>query len=151
MRITDGSPAANPVMGVIFSFETTLTRDSGGGLPVLLGSSQAQVMTDQNGVASIVPSVGSVGPCDVFITVSAGQLTAQFQMESVGAISSEPRNNPVKDPIARRDPFRMPPGQMQPVERRAPLPVHNEPAKRAISQSQFRSRSQSRSNDPPSR
>ncbi len=46
-------------------------------------------MTDQNGVASIVPSVGSVGPCDVFITVSAGQLTAQFQMESVGAIVPE--------------------------------------------------------------
>jgi hypothetical protein len=38
----------------------------------------------------IVPSAGSVGPCEVFIIVSAGQSTAQFQMESVAAMVSGP-------------------------------------------------------------
>jgi hypothetical protein len=101
MRITDGSLAANPVMGVNVTFETTLARIStgsggpggggdslggGNGLPVILGSSQAQVATDQNGLASIVPSAANVGPCDVLIQVSAGQTSIQFQMENLAAI-----------------------------------------------------------------
>ena len=91
MRVTDGSLAENPVMGVNVTFETTLARESRKiGLPVILGSSQTQVVTAQDGLASIVPSAGSVGPCDVFITVSAGQSTAQFQMESVAAIVPAP-------------------------------------------------------------
>jgi hypothetical protein len=94
MRVTDGSSAANPVLGVTVAFATTLARvsQSPGSnsneneLPVLLGSSQAQVVTAQNGLASIVPSAGSVGPCDVFITASAGVSIAQFQMESLAPI-----------------------------------------------------------------
>ena len=108
MRVTDGSLAANPVMGVNVIFNTTLARVDGGsngggsGLPVLLGSSQAKVVSAQDGTASVVPSVGSVGPCDVFITVSAGQSSAQFQMESVAAIVvSQPHNPPGKAPAAR--------------------------------------------------
>jgi hypothetical protein len=107
MRVTDGSPAANPVMGVTVTFETTLARTNANlegqqdadsnvganGVAVILGSSQAQVVTTQDGLASIVPSVGNLGPCDVFITVSAAQLTAQFQMEEVAAIPSQPPNN----------------------------------------------------------
>ncbi len=45
MRVTDGSAAANPVMGVNVTFATTLARVSENGMPVLLGSSQAQVVT----------------------------------------------------------------------------------------------------------
>ncbi|MGA2978711.1 MAG: hypothetical protein ABSD76_03885 [Terriglobales bacterium] len=106
MRATDGSLASNPVMGVNVTFATTLARmpispdpspdqeaQPGGdslaeanGLPILLSSSQAQVVTTQDGLASIVPSAANVGPCDVFITVSAGASTAQFQMESLAAI-----------------------------------------------------------------
>jgi hypothetical protein len=88
MRVTDGSSAANPVMGVNVTFATTLARVSldSEGMPVILGSSQAQVVSAQNGTASIVPSAGSVGPCDVFITVSAGPSTAQLQMENLAAI-----------------------------------------------------------------
>ena len=88
MRVTDGSSAANPVMGVNVIFATTLARVSldSEGMPVILGSSQAQVVSAQNGTASIVPSAGSVGPCDVFITVSAGPSTAQLQMENLSAI-----------------------------------------------------------------
>ncbi|MGB7929066.1 MAG: IPT/TIG domain-containing protein [Terriglobales bacterium] len=86
MRVTDGSSAANPVMGVSVTFATTLARVTGDGPPVLLGSSQSQVVSAQDGTASIVPSAENVGPCAVFITVSAGQSTAQLQMESLAAI-----------------------------------------------------------------
>ncbi len=77
-------------MGVNITLKTTLARVPENGMPVILGSSQAQVVSAQDGLASIVPSEGSVGPCEVFITVSAGQSTAQFQMESVAAIVSGP-------------------------------------------------------------
>jgi hypothetical protein len=107
MRVTDGSAADNPVMGVDVSFATTLARVSFGegspqngegldgetGSPVLLGSSQAQVVSAQGGAASILPTVGSVGPCDVFITVNAGASTAEFQMENLAAIVSQQTNN----------------------------------------------------------
>jgi hypothetical protein len=110
MRVTDGSPAANPVMGVTVTFATTLARVSlnngGNGLPIILGSSQAQVVTTQDGLASIVPSAGDVGPCAVFITVTAGASTAQFQMESVAGIvpiaPEPPESGRSKAPLARR-------------------------------------------------
>ena len=119
VRVTDGSLASNPVMGVNVTFETTLARVSpdpggqqdgdsnvgGNGMPVLLGSSQAQVVSTQDGLASIVPSAGSVGPCYVFITVSAGQSTVQLQMESVAAIVlAQPNNSRAQAPSAPRDP-----------------------------------------------
>jgi hypothetical protein len=104
VRVTDGSLAADPVMGVNVTFKITLARVPENGQPVILGSSQAQVVSAQDGIASIVPSAGSVGPCDVFITVIAGQSTAQFQMESVAAIVSgaPPKNGPPKSPSAPR-------------------------------------------------
>jgi len=104
VRVTDGSPAADPVMGVDVTFKTTLARVPENGMPVILGSSQTQVVSAQDGLASVVPSAGSVGPCDVFITVSAGQSTAQFQMESVAAIvpGSPPKTGPPKTPSAPR-------------------------------------------------
>ncbi len=122
MRVTDGSQAANPVMGVTVTFETTLARVSteqqgppggetlggsgGDGLPVLLGSSQAQVVSNQDGLASIVPSVGSVGPCDVFIKVSAGRSTVYLQMEGVAAMAPGlPKNIPAQAPAVQRGPY----------------------------------------------
>ena len=107
MRVTDGSSAANPVMGVNVTFATTLARVSpdSGGMPVVLGSSQAQVVSAQDGTASIVPSAGSVGPCDVFITVSAGPSTAQLQMENLAAIVlAQPEGIRARVPTAQRVP-----------------------------------------------
>ncbi|HEX7423769.1 MAG TPA: Ig-like domain-containing protein [Terriglobales bacterium] len=109
MRVTDGSNASNPVMGVTVTFETTLARVSpgpgGNGLPVILKSSQTQVVSTQDGLASIVPSAGSVGPCDVFIAVSAGRSTTEFQMESVaGIVLGQPKNSHAKARAARRGP-----------------------------------------------
>jgi hypothetical protein len=107
VRVTDGSTAASPVMGVNVTFATTLARVSPGqlgqGLGVILGSSLAHVVTDQNGLASMVPSVGNVGPCEVFITVSAGQASAQFQMDNLAAIvPGQPENPRGKAPVAPR-------------------------------------------------
>jgi hypothetical protein len=104
VRVTDGSLAADPVMGVNVTFKTTLARVPENGLPVILGSSQAQVVSAQDGLASIVPSAGNVGPCDVFIAVSAGQSTAQYQMESVAAIvpGNPPKTGDPKNPSAPR-------------------------------------------------
>lgn len=104
MRVTDGSSSANPVMGVNVTFQTTLARVPENGLPVLLGSSQAQVVSTQDGFASIVPSAESVGPCDVFITVSAGVSIAQVQMESVAAMATGQNNPGVKVRNAPRGP-----------------------------------------------
>jgi hypothetical protein len=102
VRVTDGSLAANPVMGVNVTFKTTLARVPENGMPIILGSSQTQIVSSQDGLASIVPSAGNVGPCDVFITVSAGQSTAQLQMESVAAIvlGPAPENGRPKTPSA---------------------------------------------------
>jgi hypothetical protein len=89
MRVTDGSSAANPVIGVNVTFATTLVRVNPNGTSVILGSSQTQVTTAQDGTASIVPSGGNVGPCTVFVTVNAGQSTTQLQMEVVAALETE--------------------------------------------------------------
>jgi len=111
MRVTDGSAAANPVMGVNVTFQTTLARVSPdqNGLAVILGSSQTQFVTTQDGLASILPSAGSVGPCDLFITVSVGASIAEFQMESLAAIVpitvlAPPTSSHVQIPVAPRRP-----------------------------------------------
>jgi hypothetical protein len=87
VRVTDGSVAENPVMGVNVGFATTLSRL--GSDPIILGSSQTQIASAQDGTASIVPSAENVGPCAVFISATAGALTAQFQMESLALIVPE--------------------------------------------------------------
>ena len=105
MRVTDGSAADNPVMGVNVTFLTTLERNPQGpgggppaggdfaghdGMPVILGTSQTQAVTGQDGLASITPTVGSLGPCNAFITVTAGSATAQFELENVDPLAAQP-------------------------------------------------------------
>ncbi len=91
VRVTDGSAAANPVMGATVTFVTTLERNPDqGGMPIILGTSQTPVMTDQNGLASILPTVGSLSPCDAYITVTAGSASAQFELQSVVPITATP-------------------------------------------------------------
>jgi hypothetical protein len=107
MRVTDGSVAANAVMGVSVAFNTTVARvPPGSGSPtegdgivggtgqtIILGTSSTQVATTQDGIASIVPSAGTVvGPCDLFITVNAGSATAQFHLQIVAAVGENSRN-----------------------------------------------------------
>jgi hypothetical protein len=110
MRVTDGSAAENPVTGVAVQFVTTLAQLNlnGGkptgpgertGTPVILGSSQVQIATSQNGLATVIPSAANVGPCDVFVSVIAGASTAQFQFESLAAIVLPQTVAPVQMPV----------------------------------------------------
>ena len=129
MRVTDGSSTDDPVLGVSVAFQTTLARvpdngnqnggsNPGGGSPVILGSPPpTRVSTDQNGLASIVPSALNVGPCDVFIAVTAGPVSAQFQMENLAAIVlPQPNNSHVPAPSAQpAPPFAAPSSPPQPA------------------------------------
>ena len=134
MRVTDGSASDNPVMGVNVTFQTTLERNpqgSGGGppqgngmqqeseqngqpqdgQPIILGTSQSQVASDQNGLAEITPTVENLGPCDAIIVVTAGFATMQFKLENVDALPSNSNRLRPNDPCrARRDSFRSSPG-----------------------------------------
>jgi hypothetical protein len=122
MRVTDGSVADNPVTGVAVTFATTLAQldfNAGqqtvigeqGGMPVILGSSQVQVITAQNGLATLTPSAANVGPCDVYITASAGSSIIQFQLENLAAIVLPQPSAPVQIP-AQQDPAHQDPARL---------------------------------------
>ena len=98
VRVTDGSANSNPVAGARVLFATTLARvysnpvgpgEGGGGagggtgMPVLLGQSQAQVLTDDTGLATVLPSAASFAPCDVFIAASTGGASLQFHLSAL--------------------------------------------------------------------
>ncbi|MGA9528006.1 MAG: Ig-like domain-containing protein [Terriglobales bacterium] len=105
MRVTDGSPQDNPVMGVNFTFVTTLERNDfvgqavppNDGAPIILGTSQTQGITGQDGLASVMPTVGTLGPCDAFIAITAGMLNAQFELQNVDALIAEQQPPPQKN------------------------------------------------------
>ena len=123
MRVTDGSASDNPVQGVNVTFLTTLERipqGSGGGpqgngmqqrgspqdgQPIILGTSQTQVVSDQNGLVTITPTVGTLGPCDAFITVTAGIASVQYELENVDALPSSEQPQPVRRSRSRSGPF----------------------------------------------
>jgi hypothetical protein len=103
VRVTDTSSPPNPIIGASVVFQSTVMRPVGiggggtagdggitsTGMPVILSSSQSTVQSDLNGIASIVPSVGSfTGTLEVQIQVSAGTVLLQDLLESVPAASS---------------------------------------------------------------
>ncbi|MFZ0229840.1 MAG: Ig-like domain-containing protein [Mycobacterium sp.] len=112
MRLTDGSTADNPVVAASVMFVTTLERNQqGSGAPVILGTSQTQVITDQNGLASITPSVNGLGPCNAFIAVTAGSSTAQFELQNLDplgadSVTDEPR---IRETVNRVHPLQRSP------------------------------------------
>ncbi|MFZ0478733.1 MAG: hypothetical protein WAL71_06255 [Terriglobales bacterium] len=105
MRVTDGSSADNPVTGVTVTFVTTLGRNPQGpgglppsdGAPIILGTSQTQAGTGQDGLASITPTVGNLGPCDAFIVITAGKSVAQFELENLDPLTVEQQQPPQKN------------------------------------------------------
>jgi hypothetical protein len=97
LRVTDGTVAANSVTGVVVTFQTTfarLPRDTdfrqdgdtivgSTAMPVILGTSTTQVVSDANGVAKMTPDDGGVsGPCELLISATAGNATAEYQLVS---------------------------------------------------------------------
>src|SRR5215831_4042202 len=109
VRVTDGSSDDNPVLGATVIFDTTLERTNppqppqddgegggrGSGDPVILERSESRAMTDQNGLATLIPSIGNVyGTCDMFITATAGTDAMRFHMQAldaIGAVSNNPQ------------------------------------------------------------
>jgi hypothetical protein len=105
MRVTDGAAADDPVVGVNIAFLTMLERNPQGpgdgppqgdldrgasAAPIILGTSLAQLVTDANGMASIVPATGSLSPCNVFVTVTAGSSTVRYELESLDPMTAAP-------------------------------------------------------------
>jgi hypothetical protein len=106
LRVTDGSSAANSVMGVKVTFQTMLARmprdsafrqdgDTIVGvtpMPVILGMSTTQVVSDIDGLAKITPDDGDVsGPCELMINASAGNAGADYELvsETKGAVGAD--------------------------------------------------------------
>jgi hypothetical protein len=103
VRVTDSSTPPNPILGASVLFQSTVMRPIADGLttpgdstvtptgmPVILSTSQSTVQSDVNGLASVVPSVGSfTGTLTIEIQVSAGTTAVlQNELESVPAASS---------------------------------------------------------------
>jgi hypothetical protein len=87
VQVTDSSTPPDPILGASVLFQSIVLRPTGnnpilvngdptGGqnqMPVLLSTSQATVQTNANGLASLVPSVGSfTGALEIQLQVSAG-------------------------------------------------------------------------------
>lgn len=87
VRVTDNSTPPNPILGAGVLFQSTVQRPAGydltltpadpivtqPGTPVILSTSQITIQSDVNGLASLVPSVGSfTGTLEIETQVSAG-------------------------------------------------------------------------------
>jgi hypothetical protein len=101
VRVTDSSAPPNPVLGANVLFQSTVVRSTGSnlaltggnsqsGMPIILSESQSSVVSDANGLATILPSVGPfTGPLQVEIQVSAGATASlQDELEVYPAIDS---------------------------------------------------------------
>ena len=104
VRVTDSSTPPNAVLGASVLFQSSVLRPGGNDLtlapgdptvtqpamPVILSASQNTIESDANGLASLVPSVGSfTGPLEIDIQVSAGTTAVlEDELESIPAGSS---------------------------------------------------------------
>lgn len=97
VRVTDSAIPPDPVFGANVMFQSLIGRSdgtpvvSGQGasgttdpLPVILASSQASVLSDMNGLASVTPSAGGVtGAVLILGTASVGAVNAQYELQSL--------------------------------------------------------------------
>jgi hypothetical protein len=112
LRVTDGPSPSNPVMGASVVLDVTLARlprsngrGGGTGMPIILGTYQAQLTTTENGLVSTVPTVGTVqGYCDVLIAASAGPAVSQFQLQVLTPMGGAQQDKPVTRRPARANP-----------------------------------------------
>jgi hypothetical protein len=98
VRVTDTSVPPNPVLGVSVLFQsligrtnnnapvvtggdTIITRDE---MPIVLGISQASVVSDADGLATMQPSTGGfTGALAILGAVTAGSGSLPFQLQSL--------------------------------------------------------------------
>jgi Big-like domain-containing protein len=114
VRVTDSSVPPNPVLGRSVLFQSTVTRPisnstggasgepntGGSGDPNILTVSQSSVLSDANGLANIVPSVGAfTGPLEVVVMITTGtNAMLQYGLEALPAMSG-PVGGPVRPPL----------------------------------------------------
>ena len=87
VRVTDSSTPPDPILGAAVVFQSMVLRPAGNNpilingdpasgqnqMPVLLSTSQSTVLTNANGLASFLPSVGSfTGTLEIQIQIDAG-------------------------------------------------------------------------------
>lgn len=136
VRVTDSSSPPNPVQGATVTFLTTVLRpggpSSGGGgavhvssnpvisspratasnpaMPVILATTQNSVVSDSNGIASLVPSSAGIGgPVEVDVAVTAGANTLlDFPLQ---LLPSNGSNSDARVPVLRA-PLRLGPSRV---------------------------------------
>ena len=102
VRAVDSSVPPNPVEAANVSFTSSIFRpdfdvytepvgETRGGqtsMPVILGSSQVSITSDSFGLATLVPTAGSVtGPVEIEVVAFAGSSASQFfELESIQPI-----------------------------------------------------------------
>jgi hypothetical protein len=110
VRVTDSSSPSNAVQGATVNFGMVTMRpdndvfldedpEGAGGshsMPVILGSSQTSVVSDSAGLASVLPTVGSLpGMVEIEIVATAGTGAMQtFELESIWPVNLVSGNTP---------------------------------------------------------
>lgn len=109
VRVVDQSTPPNPVIGAAVSFLTAVLRPVGSSpagppgetstgdpaMPVILSTNQSTLATDANGLAGVLPSVGTfTGTLEVDISASAGNATLVYALEALASLTV-PRGVPV--------------------------------------------------------
>jgi hypothetical protein len=111
LRVTDSATPPHPVQGAAVNLQSVTFRpdndapmetvgESGSGdhgTPVILGSSQSTVVSDQNGLASLLPTgTGTNGALEVELTASVGtNSTLQLEVEALWPVAhaSQPQGS----------------------------------------------------------
>jgi hypothetical protein len=121
-RVIDSSTPPNNVIGATVTFQSTVLRpgaetsgpssgetESGDpGMPIILAENQANVLTDANGLASVLPSLGNfTGRLQLDITALAGTGILNYALEAVpAAYESTSAAEPASPGKTAPDPFR---------------------------------------------
>jgi hypothetical protein len=117
VRVTDSSSPPNAVAGATVAFLTTVLRpaeNSSPGnpvVPVILSVNQNDVESDVNGLASLQPSAGTLGPpLEVVVGAAAGNASLQYELQVLDRLpplngNAPPRrvSPPVTIPPPRRE------------------------------------------------
>jgi hypothetical protein len=117
VRVTDSSAPPNPVLGANVLFQSTVLRPAGSnltlapgdptvsptGTPDILSVGQSIAQSDINGLASMLPSVGSfTGPLEIELQVSAGSTAVlQDELETFPSVSSGNTSPQTSPPLPR--------------------------------------------------
>jgi hypothetical protein len=115
VRVVDSASPPHPVLGGAVSYQTMVmrpgasssspgngeTHPSNPAMPVILSVSQSSVLTDANGLASLVPSSGGFSPpLEVDVTVTAGNAILDHPLELLALVSGQTVAPIAKLPIA---------------------------------------------------